>query len=478
MFRSLRNQLIASHILPLLVIIPLMAGALFYVLETRVLLPQLANSLVQDARLLMEISTREGEIWGNPYYFDFLVRRIGLNPSLRVMFLTPGGRLLYSSDAADNQLEGEILDIPGLGLAQAGKESALTNYSILRLHNILIDVLEPVVDAPGSLIGLVRVSYRIASVYELLAQTRTLIVGVLLFGLVFGVILSSILSFNINRPVQRVTQAMYELARGGEQEGLEEQGPEEMRRQIRAVNYLVARLRNLEQARRHLLANLVHELGRPLGALRSAVHALATGAANDPVLLQDLTQGMEQEMVQVNRVLDDLAHLRDQELGALEMKCEKVALSEWLPGVICPWQEAALEKKQEWHTDIPENLPAIDADPVRLAQIVGNLVDNAVKYTPLGGKVEIEAGTEGEQVWIRVGDNGQGIPIEEQKKIFTPFFRGVTARRIKQGMGLGLSIAQELAEAHRGKIEVQSLPGQGSQFTLWLPVQVNRSDSE
>ncbi len=470
MFRSLRNQLIASHILPLLVVIPLMAGALFYILETRVLLPQLANSLVQDARLLEEISTREGEIWGNPYYFQYLVNRIGLNPSLRVMFLTPGGRLLYSSDPEDNMLAGEILDIPGLGMAQAGKESALTNYSLLRLHNVLIDVLEPVYDTHGDLIGLVRVTYRIASVYELLAQTRVLILGVLLFGLVLGIILALLLSYSINRPVQRVTKAIYDLTSGGAQEGIEEQGPVELRRQIRAFNYFVARLKNLEQARRHLLANLVHELGRPLGALRSAVHALSTGAAEDPALLKDLTQGMEQEMVHVQLVLDDLAHLHDREVGTLELKRECVRLSEWLPGVVRPWQQAAIEKKQDWRTDIPDNLPAVEADPVRLAQIVGNLVDNAVKYTPQDGKVWVEAGSDGEQAWIRVGDSGQGIPQEEQGKIFTPFFRGTTARRIKQGMGLGLSIARELAEAHGGRIELESRPGEGSKFTLWIPI--------
>ena len=163
-----------------------------------------------------------------------------------------------------------------------------------------------------------------------------------------------------------------------------------------------------------------HELGRPLGALRSAVYALSTGAANDPALLNDLTQGMEQETVHVKLVLDDLAHLHEQELGILELKREKLALSEWLPAIIRPWQEAAVEKKQEWRADIPPDLPVVEADSIRLAQIIGNLVDNAVKYTPSEGKIWIGAGSLGEQAWIRVADNGPGIPVEEQKMIFTP----------------------------------------------------------
>ena len=140
----------------------------------------------------------------------------------------------------------------------------------------------------------------------------------------------------------------------------------------------------MELARRQLLANLVHELGRPLGALRSAIHALSKGAADDPQLLYDLTTGMDEETARLQHVLEDLAHLHDQVLGTLEMNLKPIDLSEWLPRMLLPWQEAALEKKLEWRAEIPADLPTVQADPVRLAQIVGNLASNAVKYTPPG----------------------------------------------------------------------------------------------
>jgi signal transduction histidine kinase len=135
-----------------------------------------------------------------------------------------------------------------------------------------------------------------------------------------------------------------------------------------------------------------------------------------------------------------------------------------------PWREAATQKGLEWRISIPAGLPVISADPDRLAQAVGNLVSNAIKYTPSLGSVTISAGAEADAVWLRVSDTGPGIPTEEQERIFTPFYRGLSSGRFPQGMGLGLSIARDLVTAHGGRLTVESTPSSGSRFTIWLPL--------
>jgi signal transduction histidine kinase len=469
MFRSLRNRLLLSHILPLIMVIPLMGVGLVYVLETKVLLPRLEQNLVGDARLLAEISRTEYDLWGNPVLFESLLSRIQLDPSLRVMFLTPEGYLLYSTDYTDEKDLGLLLDINGLNLARSGNEVVLTHYS--GLHNVVLDVLYPVTQSDGPVLGIVRVTYHIDSVYQLFWQMRLLIIIVMGGGLLLGVIIGLALALSINRPVQNVTTALYNLASGLSHEPLPERGPTELREQARAVNHLVARLHSLEQARRQLLANLVHELGRPLGALRSAIHALSKGAEQNPQLFHDLTVGMDEEADRMQHVVEDLTHLHDQELGVLELKREKLPLGAWLPRVLSPWGQAAEEKHLHWEVNLPPSLPIILADPIRLAQVIGNLVDNAIKYTSPGHSVAITAGQEGARAWVRVADTGPGISPEEQAYIFTPFYRGGHSPRIKQGMGLGLGIARDLAEAHGGQITLESTPGLGSLFTLWLPVE-------
>jgi signal transduction histidine kinase len=107
-----------------------------------------------------------------------------------------------------------------------------------------------------------------------------------------------------------------------------------------------------------------------------------------------------------------------------------------------------------------------------LAQALGNLLSNAIKYTPSGGVVSISAGVKDAGVWIQVSDTGPGISPAEQAKIFTSFYRGQTTGRFPQGMGLGLTIAHDLVAAHQGRLEVESDLGQGSRFTIWLPLKI------
>ena len=469
MLRSLRGRLILSHILPLIVVTLLTGIALIYVLETRILLPRLADNLVGDARMLGEISRAEYELWGNPILFGRMLDRVELNPAVRVMFLSPEGQMLYSSDSGDIARLGVYLEPVGLNSAQRGEEVVLTNYSVLRPHNVLLEVLRPVTDPQQQVIGIVRLTYRLASAFELFTQFRYLIVYVLVFGLLLGAVLGSLLALNISRPVRQVTHAIYDVAQGSRHEPLIEQGPEEVRDQIRAVNYLVERLHSLEEARQQLLANLVHELGTPLGAMRSAIQAISKGAGDDPQLLAELMDGMAEEATQLEHILGDLALLHGQGLGPLELSRQAIDLEEWLPHTLRPWEEMANEKHLVWQVNLALDLPPLYADPVRLVQIIGNLTSNAIKYTPSGGRVTISAGIDEGMHWIKFSDTGPGIPLDEQEKIFTPFFRGSQGRRIKQGMGLGLTIARDLVQAHGGRISLESTPGAGSQFTVWLP---------
>jgi signal transduction histidine kinase len=319
-------------------------------------------------------------------------------------------------------------------------------------------------------IGVVRVSYRSASLYQFFSRLRNLVTVVLVVGLIVGSVLGLILGLNIGNPIRRVTRAIYGLAQGERKTIIPEEGPDEIRDLSHSVNYLVERLEDLESARRHLLANLVHELGRPLGAMRSGIQSILRGANQDSELLIDLTKGMEEEADRMQHVLEELAHLHDEVLGTLELNKEQLPLNQWLPNVLLPWRRAAQEKDINWREEIPAGNLQITADPIRLGQVIGNLASNAVKYTPDGGSIFISAGRAENQVWVKFVDSGPGISENEQQLVFEPFYRGDQGRKIKQGMGLGLSIARDILHAHGGEIELQSEPRKGSQFTIWLPL--------
>jgi two-component system sensor histidine kinase BaeS len=469
MLRTLRNRLILSHVLPLLIIIPLMGVAIIYALETQVLLPSLSNELVGEASLLAEIASNQPEIWKDPAFAQDILTQARPYLAARVMWLAPDGRLLASSDPTDVDRLGQLLEIPDFTDTRPGEVVSRTDFS-QRLHGEIVDVYAPVITAENQVVGIVRLSYRFATVYEDFMQLRYLIAAILIVSMLAGVLLGSTLALNINSPLQKAIEAIYDLARGSREAGLNEQGPEEVRLLQRSVNHLMERLHSLEEARQRLLANLVHEIGRPLGALHAAVQALLLTPQPAPQVLEEMLAGMKDETSRLQSLLDELAHLHDLVLGTLELERQPVALGEWLPGVLRPWEAAAHEKRLHWEMSFSSSLPNVDVDPLRLAQVVGNLLSNAIKYTPAGGTVSVTAGIKEDKIWITVSDTGPGIPSEELDKIFTPFYRSPHERRIAQGMGLGLSIAHDLVDAHGGRLEVQSQPGLGSQFTIWLPL--------
>jgi two-component system sensor histidine kinase BaeS len=469
MLRTLRSRFVLSHVLPLAIIIPVMGIALIYVLETQVLLGILSQELKGQALLAAKIAVGRPEIWHDPEQAQAFVAELGLDLDTRVMLLDAQGALLASSEPTDDERLGQIIKPDGWATAAAGGTSVRTVYS-RQMQQEIVDVLAPVADQEMQIVGLVRLSHRLTNVYEQFLRQRYLVGGILLAGLLLGTVAGWVLALNLERPLRDVTHAAGQLASGERLTPLPERGPKEIQNLLYSMNVLVQRLLSLEEARRQLLSNLVHELGRPLGAFRSATQALLGRSGEDAALRQELLAGMDAEVDRLGRLLDDLAGLHDQVLGTLELNRQPTALSEWLARTLPPWRESAQAKGLKWEVIIPPDLPTVDVDPDRLAQVVGNLLSNAIKYTPPGGTVSLDAGIEAEEAWIRISDNGPGVSPKEQERIFDPFYRSQQGRRFPQGMGLGLNIAYTLVAAHGGRLDLDSAPGRGSRFTVRLPL--------
>lgn len=472
--RSLRGRLILSHVLPLLIVLPLVGIALTFLLETQVLLAARSNELELEAALVADAASQNPLIWYDGLRAAGFVAQVGKRLSTPMMMLDAEGHLLATNDPAYRDQLGEVLEVPGLQETISTQQAVKVDYGA-RPGTGAAEVLMPVIDPDGDVIGVIRLTDPRSSIYERFPQTRAFILWVLGGGALVGVIAGWLLAVDLARPLRRATQSISQMAEGQSLASLPEQGPKELRMLMRAFNDLTEQRRDLERSRKRLLANLVHELGRPLGALLSATQALSGGADQEPALRQELLEGIEGQMQLMQRLLDDLTHLYDQALGPLELARKPTALGPWLSQEVAPWREAAQNKGLQWQTQIPDDLPTVDIDVDRMAQTLGNVVGNAIKYTPAGGSVTIGAGVEDDSVCIRVRDMGVGIPLEEHERIFEPFYRGLSSRRFPQGMGLGLSIARDQIAAHGGHIDVESAPGKGSTFTLRLPLQRNHS---
>lgn len=303
-----------------------------------------------------------------------------------------------------------------------------------------------------------------------LANFRYLVLAIFIIGLCLGAAIGWVLVRELESLLNNVTRAVQRMVEAKRPQPLVEKGPLEFRVLLGSVNELAARLENMEKSRQKMLSGLLHELGRPIGALQSTVYALEHGASDDPELNHQLLAGLSAELHRFNRLLDDLAHLNDRDTFEFELRPQKIDLSQWLEETLSLWKETAQAKGIHWRTDIRDNLPIMEFDPDRLGQALGNLLSNAIKFTRSFDAILVQAYCVIGGVVIRVSDSGPGITPEEQEQIFKPFYQVQNNGESPKGLGLGLSIARDLVAAHYGTLRVESFPGLGSDFTIYLPV--------
>ena len=459
---SLRGRLILSHVLPVFLILPLIGIVLIYLLETQVLLQDLSASLTQQAAIISAVANGRSDIWTNSDQANAFLNQLDDQLNSEVALLSSSGDFLAASAATAV----EESPTPDLSSLTTGQQQIVITY---RLDEQSATIYLPVIDVNNQLVGIVQVSDELESVASSFTPLSRFVLLVMGAGLLLSFLIGLLLAIRLEKPMGAVTTAVTDIATGQRTDPIPETGTKETKELARSVNLLAARLRELEGTRQRLLANLVHELGRPLGALKAAVNVLREGAGDDPALRAELLEGMDTTISHMEPLLDDLARLHGQILGNLPLNRQLTHLIDWLPPRLPPWRAAAEEKGLVWHSQVPADLPAIAMDSDRMAQAVGNLVSNAIKYTPAGGSVTLSAGETGADVWIEVADTGPGIAPDEQEHIFEPFYRSNRHRRFPQGLGLGLTIAKEIVLGHNGRLTLHSTPGEGSTFTIHLP---------
>jgi len=285
-------------------------------------------------------------------------------------------------------------------------------------------------------------------------------------GFVFAVILAALISRTIAKPLQRVAYAAADVAKGDYGVHVPVSGPPEVRAVAESFNQMTAEVRTAHSSQRDFLANVSHDLKTPLTSIQGYSQAIVDGAAQNP---QEAAQIIFEEAGRLNRMVVELTDLVRLEAGRLSMKSEAIDMGQLAEAIVQRLQVVAERQgvQLESHT---QPMPHIAGDGDRLAQVLTNLVSNAIKFTPEGGKVLITAQFKDGGVNLTVRDSGIGIPPEELPRVFERFYQVDKARGPQRGTGLGLAITQEIIEAHGGRISVHSKGhNKGTTFRIWLP---------
>ncbi|HUH98264.1 MAG TPA: ATP-binding protein [Anaerolineales bacterium] len=230
----------------------------------------------------------------------------------------------------------------------------------------------------------------------------------------------------------------------------------------------LTRVRRLETVRRDFISNISHELRTPLASLKALTETLYNGAISDPEAGPRFLSRMVTEVDVLTQMTQELLDLSRIESGQVQLNLAPISPKQLLVSAVDRMKLQAERAGLTLRVECPEDVPDVQADQLRLEQVLVNLIHNAVKFTRPGGNVVLLAQTDGGAVRFGVQDTGIGIPSDEVSRIFERFYR-VDRSRAGGGTGLGLSIARHIVETHQGRIWVDSLEGQGSTFFFTIP---------
>jgi signal transduction histidine kinase len=287
--------------------------------------------------------------------------------------------------------------------------------------------------------------------------------GLAVLVLIIAIVILAIRGLRrISVPFDDLLEAAGHVAEGNYSTHVQEKGPPEVRSLVRAFNNMASRLHQVDEQRRNLLADATHELRTPLTVIQGNLEGMLDGVY--PADENNLRALLDETKI-LSRLMDDLRTLTLAESGALQLKKEPVDLLPFLRDIASTYQSQASSAGVTITVNGDANLPLLEIDPVRMRQVLANLLANDLRYSPAGGTIRLICEIDGKNILITVQDDGPGIPPDDLPHIFERFFKSTDS----DGMGLGLTIAKHLVEAHGGSITAENAPARGTIFRILLP---------
>jgi signal transduction histidine kinase len=462
--RSLRSQLALSHILPILLLVPILSLFLLRTLEdfySRSLLRQLEY---QASLLHSWLEQDRGLTAREDHVDEFLAQLAGLTTA-RIVVLSPDAVILASTEPEDAGRVGTRYTDPGVEQALGGAVARGIGPGITAEVAYVVMPLPTETDTYGAL----RLSYEIADFRAHFDGLRQVILIGASITILVGLALGAGLSTTITQPLSALFRSVASVAVGDYRVRVTTKGPVEISALAESFNHMGERLEEAERARGQQVSAVIHELARPVTGIRAALETLQDGADEDVEFRRSLLDGSIDELGRLERLIETLRGLRNSRLEPLKINRNDVELMGIVEGCFATFLSTAAQNDVLLRAQLSEGL-SVYGDRDRLIQVLGNLIDNSLKFSPRGGTVTVTAQEQDGLVWVEVADTGPGIPKQDLPHVFQHFYRGAISESADQrGMGLGLSICKEIIEAHGGQIWATNRPGGGASFTFTLP---------
>ncbi|MFQ5857143.1 MAG: sensor histidine kinase [Anaerolineae bacterium] len=476
MFKTLRAKLIATYAVVVILCLLLAGSAAVYLFNNyqeqtaRRNMRLLVNALTGQMRILVERQVRVPEARRR-------LEQMASSVGARLLIADEQGRVLVDSEGTSNgrlQLpllpQSDVLP-PRIPIGHfVDSTGRVYYYAAARLPPLVrrLPQGESRDLAVPQYLALALPARDVGGAWRELAPALLAIGGVVF---VLATLLGGLLARSVSRPIRQMTKATEAMAQGDYAQETKVQGDDEVARLARSFNAMAREVDRAHRMQRGFVANVSHDLKTPLTSIQGFAQALLDGTAEDPDSRRRAARVIYEEAARMRRLVQALLELAKLESGQVNFADDPVDLGPLLIEAVDRVMPLAETREITVSLRAPASLPTVRGDEGRLSQVFNNLLDNAVAHVPAGGSVKVVAAPTSEgTLEVVVSDTGHGIPPEDLPRIFERFYQADKARAGAEGTGLGLSIVQEVIAAHGGRVTAASQPGQGTRFTVTLPI--------
>lgn len=461
MFNNLRWKLSITYLL-IIVLVMTLSGYFLNTSVTNYYLNNVKINYLSQANILANIISESFFKGQTPP--KSTIKGFGDQIGARVLLLDYKGKVIMDSFET-NEFEGMIFKHNEVTAALNGEGKAGIRY--LKDDGWVMYIVVPVI-AYREVKGAVFLS---TSINNVVKEIKTMRWQYLLVSVFIGAVvtlISVLVARYLTGPINALTAAAKRMAKGALSTRVDITGRDEIGQLAQAFNAMGEELEKYDKRQKSFVANASHELRTPLSSIKALVESLIDDQKSDIALYKEFLKDINSEINRLSRLVDNLLNLarldKVKNLNKRDVDVERL-----IKKVITRLKPLAAKKNIELNLKMKVNRK-LYLDPEKIFQVIWNLLDNAIKYTPQNGRVFISVKNKSGYLIIRVRDTGIGIPIEDIEYIFEPFVRiDKTRCRELGGFGLGLPLVKEIVELHRGKIKVNSRPKKGSIFTVIIP---------